>query len=626
MKKHICLSFIFIALAGLQALYSQNAAAKLKTAEEHHKNYRFTEAARIFRTFLESRPDSTLTTQADSTLNAEVRMKLTASENGSNLLKFGSTPQLVTKKVFPTNTFYLNIPGFEENSWVLPPAEYAKGAEEKPYSTMNFTPDAKAMVFSAQDESGRWNIMYSVRLNDTIWSAPEIVNENITTSGNEIFPHLSPCGKKLYFASNGHSGMGGYDLYVSLWNEETSDWDTAQNLGFPYSSTANDYFYYETPCGNFTIFSSDRETSGDQVTTYVTLTEVMALKQEIPQKEAPARALFTYTHDKGNRHQPSSTKKESTATYLPEQSTYLKAADELKFKQEKLQKALGQLQNRRKEYTATADSLKRLSIEKQMLDQEMDIMLLGESITTSVTAMQQLELDMIAKGIDIPAILELTPQAQPQQQKEIPAFAFASAQKGAAPHVVFEKIEPAVDLSFKIEKEAFIADLSELPSGLIYHIQVMTTTKKASLKALKGFSPVFERKLPSGKYTYSVGIFHTYAEAQKNLATVKKKGFPTALITAYNNGKSVSTKQARTIEQQDNSIYRVTIAGYDALPSDAITVIRANTNRDIAKANINGIMKFVIGPFTNKSQAEVLATALMAQNVIGVEIEKLENK
>ena len=32
--------------------------------------------------------------------------------------------------------------------------------------------------------------------------------------------YLSPCGKKLYFASNGHTGMGGFDLYVSEWNEE----------------------------------------------------------------------------------------------------------------------------------------------------------------------------------------------------------------------------------------------------------------------------------------------------------------------------------------------------------------------------------------------------------------------
>ena len=58
----------------------------------------------------------------------------------------------------------------------------------------------------------------------------------------------------------------------------------------------------------------------------------------------------------------------------------------------------------------------------------------------------------------------------------------------------------------------------------------------------------------------------------------------------------------------------------------SLTVIRANTSRDIAKANINGVMKYVIGPFTNKTQAETLATALMAQNVTGVEIEKLENK
>ncbi len=69
-----------------------------------------------------------------------------------------------------------------------------------------------------------------------------------------------------------------------------------------------------------------------------------------------------------------------------------------------------------------------------------------------------------------------------------------------------------------------------------------------------------------------------------------------------------------------------TIAGYETLPADAITVIRSNTSRDIAKANVNGVMKYVIGPFTGKNQAEALATALMAQNITGVEIEKLENK
>ena len=625
MKKHICLSIIFIALAGVQALYSQNMETKLKTAREHHSNYRFEEAAQIFRNILESRPDSTLTSKEDSTLNAEIRSCLTASENGISLLKYGSSPQLHSKNKFQTATFYLGIPGFEDGSWVVPPQEFAKGDEKSPFNIMQYTPESKAIVFSAKDENGTWNIMYSVRLNDTIWSAPEMANENITTSGNEIYPHLSPCGKKLYFASNGHSGMGGYDLYVSEWNEETSDWDTAQNLGFPYSSTANDYFYTNSPCGNFTIFFSDRETSPHEVTAYVTFNEVMALKQEIPQEEAPARALFTHS-PKNTGGSASVTKKQNNTSLLPEQRAYLDAAQTLMQKQEKLQITTSQLQKRRAEYTATADSLKRLSMEKQMQNQEMDIMLLSESVNASVVEMQQMELNMLVKEIELPPLPEKTTEVQSAQTAALPEFSFVATSIGKTPDLTFEKIEPAIDLSFKIDKEAFLADLSELPGGLIYHIQIMTASKKASLKALKGFSPVFERKLPSGKYTYSVGIFHTYAEAQKNLATVKKKGFPTALITAYNNGKSVSTKQARTMEQQDNSIYRVTIGGYDALPQDAITVIRANTSRDIAKANINGIMKYVIGPFTNKAQAETLATALMAQNVTGVEIEKLENK
>jgi len=37
-------------------------------------------------------------------------------------------------------------------------------------------------------------------------------------------------------------------------------------------------------------------------------------------------------------------------------------------------------------------------------------------------------------------------------------------------------------------------------------------------------------------------------------------------------------------------------------------------------------MKYVIGPFANKSQADALANALLARQVSGVEIEKLENK
>mgnify|MGYP003443088811 FL=1 len=107
--------------------------------------------------------------------------------------------------------------------------------------------------------------------------------------------------------------------------------------------------------------------------------------------------------------------------------------------------------------------------------------------------------------------------------------------------------------------------------------------------------------------------------------TVRKKGFPTALITAYNNGKSISTKNARELEAKNANIYRVTIAGYDVLPAEALAVIRETTSRGIAKAAINGVMKFVIGPCTSKAQADELASALSARQVTSVEVEKVGN-
>lgn len=616
---------MLIALIGITAGFSQDYSKKLEKAAQLHKNYSFSEAAEIYRSILQSRPDPTLATSADSALNMDLRSWAIACENGKNLLKFGSSPVLAAKKSFPLHSFHLSCPGFEDGTWTTPPAEYAKGGECKaPFNVMTFSKGDKALVFSAQDERGTWNIMYSVRLNDSVWSAPQIANENITTAGNEILPHLSPCGKKLYFASNGHSGMGGYDLYVSEWNEETSDWDTAQNLGFPYSSTGNDYLYHNTPCGTYTIFASDRETSENEVTIYVTLAEVMPLKQEIPQSEAYARAIFSY-----NRKQAVTTKIEATENNTPlvaEQKAYLENIAKIKEMQAKFESLATKVQTIRNGFTA-ADSITRLEIEKHLIKHEKDVLGMSDKISMQAAEIQNMELEMIGKGIEIPnpdSIQETSAHSSTQvgYDKE---FKFASHKAGKVPAIHFEKIEPARDLSLKIESQAYIADLSELPQGLVYHIQIMTAAKKVQPKALKGLSPVFERRVQSGKYTYSVGVFTTYAEAQKHMGTVKKK-FPTAMITAYNNGKSVSTKQAREIEKQDNSIYRVTIAGYETLPADAITAIKANTSRDIAKANINGVMKYVIGPFTSKNQAEKLATALMAQNITGVEIEKLENK
>ena len=623
------LSIIIIALAIVQAGYPQENKELLKKAAQLHKNYKFSEAIEIYSSILQQRPDSTLATEADSLYNMEVQSLMITSENGSNMLRFASSPEVVAKRAFPSENFFLNYPGFEKGSWITPPADSTQKEEPKGnrYNAMNYSKRDKAIVFSAPDESGSWNIMYSVKLNDTLWSAPQILNENVTTAGNEILPVLSPDSKTLYFSSNGHSGMGGYDLYASKWNEETGDWDIAQNLGFPYSSTANDYLFYNTPCGNFSVFASDRETPGNGITIYATRYEALPLKEEVSEDDAAEIALMNMAQGgKASEAKENTGKEENPLQQDAEFAAYTEAVQQVRALQNRLKTSIAQLDAKRNEYSATTDSLKKVSMEQQILNLETDLLTLSQSTTSAVSKLQQIELDFLAKGIIIAEELPLEQEKEtPAVKLNAPKFAFAQNTMGTTPEFIFEKLVPKVDLEFKILPEAVIADLSTIPDGLVYHIQLMTTSKKASKKALKGISPVFERALASGKYTYSAGLFYSYAEALKSLNVVRKKGFPNALVTAYNNGKSMTIKNARALEQKNDNIYRVTIAGYDVLPADALAIIREKTTRDIAKVAIGGIMKYVIGPFSNKAQADELANALSARQITSVEVEKVGN-
>ena len=624
MNRHTFLAIMLIALFTPFAAYPQDNSLQLKQALQLHREYKFSQAIDIYRSILEQRPDSTLKTESDSAYNMSIASRLITSENGSNMLRFASSPSTVAKRVFPAENFFLNIPGFGNGSWMAPPTDTTMEAKGNPFNVMNWTPESTTMVFSAPDESGSWNIMYTTKINDTLWSAPQIMNENITTAGNEILPHLSPDGKTLYFSSDGHYGMGGYDLFMSIWNDELGDWDIAQNLGFPYSSTANDYIFYNTPCGNFTVIGSDRETSRNEITLYATKYEALPLKKEI--REDEALILANMNPGSGKNTGNSSAKDENAVKQETEFTEYADAVKEVRALQNQLKKSIAQLDTRRAEYAAATDSLQKVQMEQQILSLETDLLTLSQSTTSAVSKLQQMELDFLAKGIIITNEIPVeTDEGSAENAEQHPPFTFARNSMGKTPQFTFERLEPKVDLEFKILPEAVIADLSKIPDGLVYHIQLMTTTRKASLKALKGMSPVFERPLASGKYTYSAGLFYSYAEALKNLNTVKKKGFPTAIITAYNNGKSIATKAARALEAKNDNIYRVTIAGYDVLPAEALAVIRETTTRDIAKVAVNGVMKYVIGPFGNKAQADELADALVGKQISSVEVEKVGN-
>lgn len=78
------------------------------------------------------------------------------------------------------------------------------------------------------------------------WSIPVNLGPTINTQYDEMFPVISHDGKTLYFASQGHKSMGGYDVYKSEWNDQFSRWERPVNLGYPINTTMDNFTFCPT--------------------------------------------------------------------------------------------------------------------------------------------------------------------------------------------------------------------------------------------------------------------------------------------------------------------------------------------------------------------------------------------
>jgi tetratricopeptide (TPR) repeat protein len=91
-----------------------------------------------------------------------------------------------------------------------------------------------------ENEENKTDIYMSRMLPSGAWGEPQKLNDNVNTPYNEDFPYLAIDGKTLYFSSEGHNSMGGFDLFKSTWNPETNNWSKAINLGYPVNTTDDD--------------------------------------------------------------------------------------------------------------------------------------------------------------------------------------------------------------------------------------------------------------------------------------------------------------------------------------------------------------------------------------------------
>lgn len=161
-------------------------------------------------------------------------------------------------------------------------------------SACSISHDGETMLFSSIRPEGMGGFdLYMIRKTGRkTWSEPLNLGPEINTPLNEDYPTLSADGKTLFFCSNGHPGMGGYDLFFSTWDEESNIWTKPQNMGYPINSPSNEKNISFMDNGTTAVMAALRSDSYGDL-------DIYKVDYELVENDAPSLFVFNLAIPEG---------------------------------------------------------------------------------------------------------------------------------------------------------------------------------------------------------------------------------------------------------------------------------------------------------------------------------------
>lgn len=610
---YIIMAVLFLSSGKLSA-QNRQVDSLVRLGDSLRMEYRFEEACRAY----EKAVDILEYDFADSLMIEAVSGKILLAENGLNMTGFAYTPKVVDRRKFPLEDFFLYFP-LEDRSWRLAPNQL--DSTSNVLSKALYAPsDAGRIYFSAEDQEGFRNI-FMTELQDTVWTYPVTQNESVTMLSNEIYPMISADGRSLYFSSDGLYGVGGYDLYVSRWDDDLQGWSEPVNMGFPYSSPYDDFLYVSDESEGHVFFASNRECSPDSVWVYVLEYDSMPVRHSV---EDPDELLKlsrlsvqeeTSVPEKSDDAMPESAAKDR---YMDKMAQVRALRDSVSYYS-------SLLDEERSRFALSNDDAERMRLAEVIREREAKVPVLQEDLNRTISELHEIEMEFLFSGVAVDPDKIMAAATEEAEAPE--GYEFIRRSLGGPLRLDIMRPENEFDYTFMILKEGHFAEDNTIPDGIVYQIQIFSAGGKADVASLRGLSPVFEIRSDSGRYTYRVGLFNTFDDVQSKLDAVRSRGFRSAFIVAYVDGEETSVATARSLESggaTEEAMYEVRIVPSEGVLDEAVTAgIRQHAaGKDIARTEAeDGTITFVVGPFDVKADADALAEFINASGASEVSAE-----
>lgn len=127
-------------------------------------------------------------------------------------------------------------------------------------NSVSVSPDGQTIYFSSDRPGGFGGLdLYKCEKDRRgEWGKVTNLGEAVNTPYDEDGVFMDFDGKTLFFSSRGRKGMGGYDIFKSIYEQETDIWSEPVNLGYPINTPDDDIYFVSTKDGKRGYFSTVR--------------------------------------------------------------------------------------------------------------------------------------------------------------------------------------------------------------------------------------------------------------------------------------------------------------------------------------------------------------------------------
>ena len=201
----------------------------------------------------------------------EVELLIANCKNAIEVSKNRKDIAILSSRAIKRAGFYTSYDFSETSGKLVPAADQFLSSLDKSKTKnplMFISKDGQNIYYSSYGKgSNAGKDIYQIRkMVNGQWGLPENLGPILNSVEDEEYPYLDRDGKTLYFSSRGHTSMGGYDLFKSVFNYNTGQWSVPENMGVPINTASDEFFFVPTLTGEQASYSTNFESNPDEVT------------------------------------------------------------------------------------------------------------------------------------------------------------------------------------------------------------------------------------------------------------------------------------------------------------------------------------------------------------------------